>query len=151
MIGQLLLQVAAEHAAEHAAPAQHATEGAAPGGHSPAEVLMHHVTDSVIFTLNLGPLHLPITKHLLFFIGAAAFVLVVARLALRSYQKGGVPRGLGAAVHRASTTAPVIGGNYFAVGRKLDMTVRGAGRTQMNELMMYEVKDGRIVLEQFFY
>ena len=98
MIGQLLLQVAAEHAAEHAAPAQHATEGAAPGGHSPAEVLMHHVTDSVIFTLNLGPLHLPITKPLLFFIGAAAFVLVVARLALRSYQKGGVPRGLGAAV-----------------------------------------------------
>jgi len=55
------------------------------------------------------------------------------------------------AVHSASTTAPVIGGNYFAVGRKLDMTVRGAGRTQMNELMMYEVKDGRIVLEQFFY
>ncbi len=55
------------------------------------------------------------------------------------------------AVHSASTTAPVIGGNYFAVGRKLDMTVRGAGRTQMNELMLYEVKDGRIVLEQFFY
>jgi hypothetical protein len=37
------------------------------------------------------------------------------------------------------------------VGRKLDMTVRGAGRTQMNELMMYEVKNGQIVLEQFFY
>jgi hypothetical protein len=55
------------------------------------------------------------------------------------------------AVHSASTTAPVIGGNYFAVGRRLDMTVRGAGRTQMNELMMYEVRDGQIVLEQFFY
>jgi hypothetical protein len=55
------------------------------------------------------------------------------------------------AVHSASTTAPVIGGNYFAVGRKLDMTVRGIGRTQMNEVMLYEVKDGQIVLEQFFY
>jgi hypothetical protein len=54
-------------------------------------------------------------------------------------------------VHSASTTAPVIGGNYFAVGRKLDMTVRGVGRTQMNEVMLYEVKDGQIVLEQFFY
>ncbi len=55
------------------------------------------------------------------------------------------------AVHRAHTTAPVVGGNYFAVGRELDMTVRGAGRVQMNEVMLYEVKDGQIVLEQFFY
>ncbi len=55
------------------------------------------------------------------------------------------------AVHSASTTAPVIGGNYFAVGRKLDMTVRGVGRTQMNEVMLYEVENGQIVLEQFFY
>jgi hypothetical protein len=55
------------------------------------------------------------------------------------------------AVHGASTTAPVVGGSFFAVGRMLDMTVRGVGRTQMNELMVYEVKDGKIVLEQFFY
>jgi hypothetical protein len=55
------------------------------------------------------------------------------------------------AVHSASTTAPVIGGNYFAVGRKLDMTVRGVGRTQMNEVMLYEVENGQIVLEQLFY
>ena len=98
MIGLLLLQVAADHAAEHAATAEHAPEGAAPGGHSPAEVLMHHVTDRVLYTVNVGPLHLPITKHLVFFIVAAALVLLMARLALRSYQKGGVPKGLGAAV-----------------------------------------------------
>ena len=55
------------------------------------------------------------------------------------------------AVHSASTSAPVIGGTFFAVGRSLDMTVRGVGRTQMNEVMMYEVKEGKIVLEQFFY
>jgi hypothetical protein len=55
------------------------------------------------------------------------------------------------AVHSASTTAPVVGGSFFAVGRSLDMTLRGVGRTQMNEVMMYEVKDGKIVLEQFFY
>lgn len=55
------------------------------------------------------------------------------------------------AVHRSFTTPPVIGGNHFAVGRELDMTVRGVGRTQMNEVMMYEVRDGRIVSEQFFY
>jgi hypothetical protein len=55
------------------------------------------------------------------------------------------------AVHSASTSAPVIGGTFFAVGRMLDMTLRGVGRTQMNEVMMYEVKEGKIVLEQFFY
>jgi F-type H+-transporting ATPase subunit a len=98
VIGLLLLQVAAEPAAEHAAMAEHAHGGAARGGHSPAEVLMHHVTDSVLYTVNVGPLHLPITKHLVFFITAAALVLLMARLALRSYQKGGVPKGLGAVV-----------------------------------------------------
>lgn len=55
------------------------------------------------------------------------------------------------AVHSAHTTAPVVGGNYFAVGRELDMTVKGVGKTQMNEVMLYEVKDGQIVSEQFFY
>lgn len=54
-------------------------------------------------------------------------------------------------VHKSSTTAPVVGGNFFAVGRELDVTMRGAGRAQMNEVMLYEVKDGQIVSEQFFY
>ena len=55
------------------------------------------------------------------------------------------------AVHRSYTSAPVIGGNHFAVGRSLDTTVQGLGRVTMDEVMLYEVKDGRIVLEQFFY
>src|SRR5882724_4780792 len=55
------------------------------------------------------------------------------------------------AVHKSHTTGPVVGGDYFAVGRELDITVRGSGRTQMNEVMLYEVKNGQIVLEQFFY
>jgi len=55
------------------------------------------------------------------------------------------------AVHQSYTSEPVVGGDYFAVGRELDITVRGSGRTQMNEVMLYHVKDGQIVLEQFFY
>ena len=54
-------------------------------------------------------------------------------------------------VHRRYTTEPVVGGNHFAVGREVDITVHGLGRIQLNELMLYEVKDGQIVLEQFFY
>ena len=55
------------------------------------------------------------------------------------------------AVHKMYTTEPVIGGNHFAVGREMDITVQGPGRIQINEVMLYEVKDGEIVAEQFFY
>ena len=33
----------------------------------------------------------------------------------------------------------------------MDLTVQGLGRIQINQIMLYEVKDGQIVLEQFFY
>jgi len=55
------------------------------------------------------------------------------------------------AVHGDNTSAPVVAGNHFAVGRELDLTVEGHGRIQINQIMLYEVKDGQIVLEQFFY
>ncbi|MEO6328368.1 MAG: SnoaL-like domain-containing protein [Ginsengibacter sp.] len=55
------------------------------------------------------------------------------------------------AAHRRHTTEPVVGGNYFAVGREVDITVQELGRIQINEVMLYEVKDGGIVSEQFFY
>ena len=54
-------------------------------------------------------------------------------------------------VHGTYTTHPVIGGNHFSVGRGMDITVEGFGRVQIDEIMLYEVKDGQIVLEQFFY
>jgi F-type H+-transporting ATPase subunit a len=76
---------AAEHAAEHAAPA----EGHGDGG--PAAIIFHHVTD--------GPfLGVFASRHMVFFFVVAALVIVVAQLAVRSYGKGRVPRGVGAAV-----------------------------------------------------
>ena len=54
-------------------------------------------------------------------------------------------------LHSASTTAPIVTGNHFVVGRQKDITVTPHGRIQIHELMLYEVKDGQIILEQFFY
>jgi hypothetical protein len=54
-------------------------------------------------------------------------------------------------VHGLSTTPPVISGDYFAVGRTVDITTKDFGRIKIEEIMLYEVKDGQIVLEQFFY
>jgi len=55
------------------------------------------------------------------------------------------------AFHGAHTSEPLVAGNHFAVGRMVDITVQSHGRVQINEIMLYEVKDGQIVLEQFFY
>ncbi|MBA3649268.1 MAG: SRPBCC domain-containing protein [Chitinophagales bacterium] len=55
------------------------------------------------------------------------------------------------AAHKRYTTEPIVAGNHFAVGREIDITVQGLGRIQINEIMIYEVKIGKIVSEQFFY
>jgi hypothetical protein len=53
--------------------------------------------------------------------------------------------------HGAYTTPAVIGGNHFAVGRGVDITVEGLGRVKIDQIMLYEVKNGQIISEQFFY
>jgi len=81
----------------------HAAAGVEGGGHGeghegPAEILMHHVTDRPIGpALDVGPLHLQLTRHLAFFLVASALVLIVVRLAIRSYREG-IPTGVGTAV-----------------------------------------------------
>lgn len=55
------------------------------------------------------------------------------------------------AVHHLYTSAPLVTGNHFVVVREKDLTVKPHGRIRIHELMLYEVKDGQIVLEQFFY
>lgn len=55
------------------------------------------------------------------------------------------------AAHKRYTSKPVVSSNHFAVGREVDITVQGFGRIQINEIMLYEVKDGQIISEQFFY
>jgi hypothetical protein len=55
------------------------------------------------------------------------------------------------AFHGAYTTPPVVGGNHFSVGRGMDITVQGFGRIKIDQIMLYEVKDGQIISEQFFY
>jgi ketosteroid isomerase-like protein len=55
------------------------------------------------------------------------------------------------AVHRLYTSEPVVAGNHFAVAREVDVTTESYGRIQINQIMLYEVQDGKIILEQFFY
>ena len=54
-------------------------------------------------------------------------------------------------MHGGYSKEPVVAGNHFAVAMGMDVTMKGAGRMQMDEIAVYEVKDGKITKEQFFY
>src|SRR5687768_2704221 len=54
-------------------------------------------------------------------------------------------------MHGGYTSAPVVGGRFFSVAMGMDCTFKGMGRQKMDEIAVYEVKDGKIVKEQFFY
>ena len=54
-------------------------------------------------------------------------------------------------VHGGYTGEPIVAGNYIAIAMGFDATMKGMGRQKMDEIAVYEVKDGKIVKEQFFY
>jgi hypothetical protein len=53
--------------------------------------------------------------------------------------------------HGGSCSDPIVGGRYFGISMTLDATMKGMGRQILDEICVYEVKDGKIVQEQFFY
>lgn len=53
--------------------------------------------------------------------------------------------------HSATISDPIVGGNSFAITWTMDATFKGRGRMTIEEVCVYQVKDGKITLEQFFY
>lgn len=53
-------------------------------------------------------------------------------------------------VHDVTTDGPFVFGDQFAVNYAMDVTMQGE-RSQMKEVGLYTVKDGKIVEERFFY
>lgn len=55
-------------------------------------------------------------------------------------------------VHSSKVSEPTVADNWFSVRFEMDTTHRPSGyRSQSSEIAVYEVKDGKIVKEQFFY
>jgi len=54
-------------------------------------------------------------------------------------------------MHGIVISEPVVAANFFTVSMALDTTFKGRGRVNMEEICVYEVDDGKIVSEQFFY
>ena len=54
-------------------------------------------------------------------------------------------------LHSSNVSDPIVAGNHFTVRMDFDATFKGQGRQQMEEVAVFEVNNGKIVNEQFFY
>ncbi len=55
-------------------------------------------------------------------------------------------------IHAFTTEGPLVNGDQFVLRFAMDLTAKETGeRTQMEEVAVYTVRDGRIVEERFFY
>ncbi|GAA4309077.1 nuclear transport factor 2 family protein [Compostibacter hankyongensis] len=53
-------------------------------------------------------------------------------------------------VYSYVVSEPLISGNTFAFTLEMDIKMKGRERDTMGELCVYQVRDGKIVAEQFF-
>ncbi len=53
--------------------------------------------------------------------------------------------------HGGHVSDALIAGNWFSVSMTLDLTMKGRGRMEMTEICVYQVRNGKIAQEQFFY
>lgn len=54
-------------------------------------------------------------------------------------------------IHDQSCSEPIVAGDFFSVALKRDVTFKGMPRRKLEELGVFEVRDGKIVEERFFY
>lgn len=55
-------------------------------------------------------------------------------------------------MHSGYFGTPIVAGNYFSLVMGMEVTFKGApAPTKMDEIVVYEVQNGKIVKEQFFY
>jgi hypothetical protein len=54
-------------------------------------------------------------------------------------------------MHGGYSGDPIVAGDHFAVPMGMDVTFKGMGRMNLEEIAVYEVRDGKITKEQFFF
>ncbi|MCG2613582.1 nuclear transport factor 2 family protein [Terrimonas sp. NA20] len=53
-------------------------------------------------------------------------------------------------LHNVTVSNPLVTGNIIAFVLTMDITMKGKKRMSIGELCVYQVKDGKIISEQFF-
>ncbi len=54
-------------------------------------------------------------------------------------------------LHNVYISNPIVAGDFFACTMKIDATYKEHGRNVMDELCVFEVNDGKIISDRFFY
>ncbi len=54
-------------------------------------------------------------------------------------------------IHSNEVSDALVADNFFSCIMSFDATFKGRGRSKMTELCVYEVNDGKVIREQFFY
>lgn len=53
--------------------------------------------------------------------------------------------------HNNEVSDPIVAENFFSCTMNMDVTMKGFGRINMEEVCVFEVQNGKIVKEQFFF
>ena len=53
--------------------------------------------------------------------------------------------------HGITVSGPIVSKDYFAISLKVDLTFKGQAPSSMDEIIAYEVQDGKITKEVFYY
>ncbi len=53
--------------------------------------------------------------------------------------------------HGNEVSDPLVADNFFSCRMKMDATFKEGGRRSMEEICLYQVQNGKIVREEFFY
>jgi limonene-1,2-epoxide hydrolase len=53
--------------------------------------------------------------------------------------------------HHVFANEPMVYGPYIFIEMGIDVTLEGAGRINLKEMCKYEVKDGKIISEEYFH
>jgi len=64
--------------------------------------------------------------------------------------KGEKFQGMTEQIHSIQMSDPLVAGNAFACRMWMDISIKGKGRMEMDELCVYQVRDGKVISEQFF-
>ena len=65
--------------------------------------------------------------------------------------KGNANREMIEAIHSQHCSEPLVAGNFFTVTMGRDITFKGRPRMMLEEVAVFELKEGKIISEQFFY
>ena len=66
-------------------------------------------------------------------------------------EKAKVFQGMIAETHGTTVSEPLVADNFFSCSMSMDVTFKEGPRVNMEEICVYQVKDGKVILEQFFF